>query len=225
VESILAMSGKALELDSSLAEAHTARGFALFVGGRHDEAVAELEHAVTLDPVLFEATFYYASACFTTGKFEQAAALFERAAEIKQDDYQCFVFLIPVYRSLRREQDMARVAREGLKRAEREMALYPDEARAAYLGAIALATLGEHARARELVSRALTIDPSDQVALYNIACVYAELGEIDLAFDSLGRALAQASHFTKLWVRCDSNFVPLRQHPRWQRVMELAGEP
>jgi adenylate cyclase len=184
--------------------------------------VAELEHAVTLNPNLFEANFHYASACFTQGKFEQAAQAFERAAEIKQDDYQSFVFLIPIYRSLRREQDMARVARAGLRRAEREMALYPDEARAAYLGAIALATLGEHARARELVSRALAIDPSDQVALYNIACVYTELGEIDLAFDSLERALAEASHFTKAWTRCDSNFDPLRQHPRWERLMDLA---
>ncbi len=221
VESVLAISGKALELESGLAEAHTARGCVLFVSGRHDEGVAEFEQAIALDPNLFEAQFYYGGACFTAGKFERAASLFERAADIKPDDYQCLVFLIPVFRSLRREQDLVRVAREGLNRAERELTLRPDEARAAYLGAIALATLGEHERARESVSRALAIDPDDRVALYNIACVYAELGEIELALDALERMLPHASRFYKAWARHDSNFDPLRHHPRWRNVLKL----
>jgi adenylate cyclase len=224
IESIFDMSGRALELDSSLAEAHTARGYALSATGRHEEAIAEYKRAVVLDPNLFEAYFYFAGDRFTEGSLAEAAPLFERAAEVKPDDYQCLVFLTSVYRSLGREEDTMSAAREGLKRAELELATHPDSARAAYLGAIALAYLGERERAKEWVSRALAIDPDDQVALYNIACVHAELGEIDQAFDALERAVAEASRFTRAWTLHDPAFDALRQHSRWQRVMELMAD-
>ena len=222
VESILAITAKALELEAGLAEAHASRGSALSVSGRHDEAEAEFEEALALDPNLFEAAFFYSGSCVVRGKFQQAAALLERAAEIKPDDYQCLVFAISAYRSLRQDEAMRRAAERGLERAERALTLHPDEARAAYLGAIAFAAIGESKRALDWVSRALAIDPDDQVALYNIACVYTELGEIEPALDILERLLTGASHFTKAWAKHDSSFRPLRSNPRWQEVLKLA---
>ena len=50
VEEILAMADKALALDPDLAEAHAARGEALRVAGRSEEAIAAFERALELDP-------------------------------------------------------------------------------------------------------------------------------------------------------------------------------
>jgi adenylate cyclase len=223
IDSILATSAKALALESGLAEAHASRGLALSIGERYAEAMAEFEQAVALDPNLFEAHYFYARACFAQGKLDRAAALFERAAEIKPDDYQCLILLIQIYRSIGRDRDKEGAARKGVERAERELTIHPENPRPAYLGAAALLELGERDRAKEWLSRALAIDSDDVLTQYNVACVYTRLGDIERAFDLLERLLPHANHETKAWIRHDSDFDPLRSHPRYQKVIELIG--
>jgi adenylate cyclase len=223
IDSILATSAKALALENGLAEAHASRGLALSLGQRYDEAMAEFEQAITLDPNSFEAHYFCARACFAQGKFERAAGLFEHAAEIKPDDYQSVILLIQIYRSLDRDRDKENAARRGIERAERELTLHPENPRPAYLGASALVTLGKADRAKEWLSRALAIDPDDILTQYNVACVYSLLGDVEPAFDLLERLLPHANHETKAWIKHDSDFDPLRSHPRYQKVMELIG--
>ena len=222
VDSILATSAKALDLDDKLAEAHASRGLALSLGQRYDEATAEFEQAIALDPNSFEAHYFYGRACVMQGKFERAAALFERAAENKPDDFQSVCLLIPTYRSLGRYQDTESAARRGVERAERDLTIHPENARAAYLGANALVVLGEVDRAREWASRALAIDPDDVLTQYNVACIYSLLGDTEQAFDLLERLLPNAGHeLRRGWIKHDSDLDPLRSHPRYKKILEL----
>lgn len=218
---ILAMSAKALDLESGLAEAHASRGLALSLQERYQEAMAEFEEAIALDANSFEGHYFYARACFAEGKLERAAALFERAAEIKPDDYQSLCLLIQIYRSLGRDNEKESAARRGIERAERELTLHPDNPRPAYLGAAALVTLGQNDRAREWLARTLAIDPDDILTQYNAACIYARLGDTEAAFDLLERLLPHANHETKAWIKHDSDFDPLRHQPRYQKILEL----
>src|SRR6266513_6183071 len=224
IEDILATSAKALALDSGLAEAHASRGLALSLEKRYDEATAEFEQAIALDPDSFEGNYFYGRACFTLGKLERAAALFERVAEIKPDDYQALILLIQIYRSLGRDADMKSAARRGVERAERDLTLHPDNPRSAYLGAAALVTLGDNDRAREWLSRALAIDPHDFWPQYNAACIYTNLGDIERALDVLESVLPHAGYELKHgWIKHDSDLDPLRNHPRYQKILELIG--
>ncbi|PZR73214.1 MAG: hypothetical protein DLM52_11490 [Chthoniobacterales bacterium] len=141
-ESILATSEKALALDPNLAEAHASRGNALSVAKRYAEAEAEFEKAISLDPNSFEARYFYARACVFQGKIDQATALFECASEIKPDDYSCPCILVQWYRTLGRDEEIEAVARKGVKLAERQLILHPDDGRAAELGSQALIQLG-----------------------------------------------------------------------------------
>ena len=223
VERILATSAKALDLDSSLAEAHASRGLALSLGKNYAEAVVEYEKAIALDPTLFEGAYFYARTCFAMGKLEQAATLVERAADLKPDDYQSKLLLTMIYRTLGRPDDLMRAAREGVRRAAQELARHPEDPRPAYLGAIGLATLGEVDRANEWASRALAIDPDDILTQYNVACLYALTGEIERACELLERLLPHANHETLEWVKHDSDLDPIRSHPRYQNVLKLIG--
>src|SRR5206468_5192096 len=67
-DSILALADKALSLDEALPEVHGSRGFALFLAHRPDEAVAEFERALALDPSSFEAHYLYGRLCQGQGK-------------------------------------------------------------------------------------------------------------------------------------------------------------
>jgi len=222
VDSILATSAKALGLDDKVAEAHASRGLALSLDEHYDEATAEFEKAIALDPNSFEAHYFYGRACVMQGKFERAASLFERAAENKPNDYQSVCLLMPTYRALGRQSDTESAARRGIERAERELTSHPEDARAAYLGAGALAVLGEKDRAREWAARALAIDPDDVLIQYNVACVYSLLGDIDQAFDLLERLLPNAGHeLRRGWIKHDSDLDPLRSHPRFQKILDV----
>jgi adenylate cyclase len=222
IDSILATSAKALALDNRLAEAHASRGLALSLGQQHEEAIAEFEEAIGLDPNSFEAHYFYARACVTQGKLERAATLFERAAENKPDDYQALCLLIHIYRSLGGDRDSKSTARKAIERAESELTLHPENPRAAYLGANALATLGEKDLAREWAARALAIDPDDVLIQYNVACVYSLLGDLEQAFDLLEGLLPNAGYELKRgWIKHDSDLDPLRSHPRYKKILEL----
>ncbi len=223
VESILATSAKAIDLESGLAEAHASRALALWLSERTTEAEAEYERAIALDPNSFEAHYFYGRSSFAQGKLDHATLLFERALAIKPDDYQVQLLLPSMYRSLGRAADAKAAAARGIDLAQRELVANPENPRPACLGAIALADLGENTRAKEWASRALAIDPDDILTQYNVACMYSVLGESEAAFDLLERLLPHANHEAKAWARHDSDLVPLHGDPRWQRVLELTG--
>lgn len=223
VDDILATTAKALALDPDLAEAHAARGFALAVGDRSAEAVAAFERALELDPNCHEANRLYAEFCVTQGRFEPAARHFTRALEIKPNDYGAPFMLVTVLRSLGQVDEAKRYARLGLKRAEEELRLHPENANVACLGATALAFLGDTARAKEWLARALAIDPGDSSTQYNAACTYSLLGEADRAIDLLETWLLQVGSEMKLWFKNDSDLDPIRGHPRYRKLADLAG--
>ncbi len=71
---------------------------------------------------------------------------------------------------------------------------------------------------------ALAIDPDDVLTQYNVACVYSQRwATLRPAFDLLERLLPNANHETKAWIKHDSDFDPLREHPRYQKILELIG--
>ena len=220
-DSILALADKALSLDEALPEVHASRGFALLLAHRPDEAVAEFERSIALDPSSFEAHYLYGRLCHGQGKMEETAALFERAAEINPDDLNVPTFLTHVYRSLGRDEARQRWARRTVEIAERQLALYPDDARPPCMGIEGLIELGETNRAREWISRALALEPDDPTVQYNVACGLTKLGELEWALDLLEHSLRNAPPEMISWVKHDADLDGLRNHPRYQKILEL----
>ncbi|HEV8385866.1 MAG TPA: protein kinase [Candidatus Acidoferrales bacterium] len=214
-------SRKALLLDPGLAEAHVSRGLAISLSKRYDEAELEFQTAIRLDPRNFEAYYFYARACFQQGKLDQAAGLFEKATEVKPDDYQAPLLLGMVYNGQNRKSEATESYRRGWQRAEKHLELHPDDARALYMGANALSQLNERARSLDWAQRALAIDPEDCGILYNIACVYSLLGKSEDAINCLEKAMAHAFWY-KRWAQHDSDLDAVRSHPRFQALMDRA---
>lgn len=220
LESIMTMSAKALALDPNLAEAHASRGLALHQDGRDDEAVVEFEQALALEPDLYEANFHYGRFLFMQGKFEEAIRFFLHAAELRPDDYLSPIHLMSAFQSVGRSDEREKWARIGFERAERALDKHPENSGPAHRGALALAHIGEGARAKEWAARALAIDPDDIVAQYNTACVHALLGECDVALDLLDRLLPHSSCYQLMWFKYDSDLDPIRDHPRFQSMLD-----
>jgi len=212
-------SHRALLLDPELAEAHVARGLAISLSKQYDDARIEFETAIRLDPNIFEAYYFHARACFQQGKLEEAAKLFEHASQVNPDDYQSPAMLGMVYSGLGREDESMEANRRAMLAAEKHLELHPDDARALYLGAAALCHLGERSRSLDWARRALAIDPEDCGILYNIACVYSLQGKAEEAIDCLEKAMVHAQWY-KRWIEHDPDLNNLRDHPRFQALLQ-----
>jgi len=211
-------SQKALELGPDLAEAHASRGLALTLRKQYAEAEAEFETAIKLDPTLFEAYYFYARACFEQGKLEPAAKWFEKASEVRAEDFQALGLLSQVYAGLGLKEAEDGARRRTIAKVEKHLELYPDDARALYFGAGDVGMMGDKPRAVEWLERALAVDPGDSGVLYNVGCVYALIGEKDKALDCLEQAVLRGYAYRE-WIENDSDLVSVRDHPRFKKLL------
>jgi non-specific serine/threonine protein kinase len=223
VEQAFAASQRALELDSELAEAHSARGLAVMLRKKYDESEREFEIAIRLNPKLFEAYYFFARTCFVQGKLEKAARLFEQACLVSPDDYQAPFILANTYKGLNLAAKVEVAYRRGLEIVERQMELNPDDSRAINLGAIGLIELGEREKAFDWCHRALSIDPEDPVIFYNIACVYLLAGKVEEAINYFERTI-ETGYAHKEWIENDSYLDSIRSHPRFQALLKKLDE-
>ena len=212
-------SRKALELDPELAEAHASRGFAVSLSKQYDEARREFETAIRLNPKLYEAHYFYARASFQEGKLEEAVRHYQDASNVRPEDYQALVLMAAPLKALGREEEMRAAMRHGLEVAQKHLELNPDDARALYLGAGALVQLGDRERGLDWTRRAYAIDSEDPGVLYNVACAYSNMGQIDDAIACLEKAV-QNGFGHREWFENDSDLDPLRSDERFQALMK-----
>ncbi|MEO8193291.1 MAG: protein kinase [Gemmatimonadales bacterium] len=211
-------SAKALELEPDLAEAHVARGLAVSLSKRFNEAEAEFETAMKLDPKLFEAAYWYGRALEAEGRFQEAAKMYERAQILRPEDYQAASFLAQAYKALGMKDESHAADRRAIRLMEERLELNPSDARAANLLAATYATFGDTQKAIDYADRSLAIDPDDAMLLYNVCCTYTLLGRTEEAIACLERSVDKGFGH-KEWLDHDPDLDALRDNPRFQSIM------
>jgi len=191
---------------------------------RYVEAAAEFEKAIELDPTLFDAYYYYARSWFKAGDLNKALELFEKAQSLRPEDYQSAALIPAALRQLGRIDEAHRADQLAIEAINKHLELNADEARAFNLGAIILARLGEIERAKQWNERAMSLAPDDDAILYNASCVFAVLGEEDRALAGLQRAI-DAGLAGGDWVSHDPDWEQLRDHPRFQALVQRLRHP
>jgi TolB-like protein/Flp pilus assembly protein TadD len=209
-------SAKAIELDPNSADAHASRGLSELLAKRFDAAEQAFERAIALNPRSFDAHYYYARCCASRGNTEKAVALFEKAAAVRPEDYQSLILASQFYYGLGRMDDARSTAERGVERARRALELDPGDMRALTLGPGPLRRLGRVAEAREWSERSLTLEPDEPAVLYNVACFYTAIGELDRAMDLLERNDVMPGIANRAWVEHDPDLDPLRELPRFK---------
>jgi tetratricopeptide (TPR) repeat protein len=210
---------RAVELDPESAEAHASRGLAESLSRNYQEAEREFEEAMRLNPRLYEVFYFYGRSCFAQGNMEKAAGLFRKASELDPADYQSTVQLENCLRALGRMEEAREAGKAALRVIEQYIELHPDDSRALYLGACGFLAIGDRERALLWANRALAIDPEETAVLYNVACTYTHLGNTNGALDLLEKAVRNGFGH-KEWIEHDPDFNALRDHPRFQTLMQ-----
>jgi adenylate cyclase len=223
LQEALSAARRALELAPRLAEAHVAHANTLSLAGDDKGAVAAFERAIELNPELYEAHYYLARHCFAQGRNARAIEEFEAAHRVRPDEFQALSLASNAADALGDKALGDQLLRQALPAALAEISADPENGRALYLAAGMQVRLGDPEGARRNIEAALRLQPDDFGTLYNAACTYTHLGEIERALDLLERALSAGQGFRE-WIEHDPDLAVLRTLPRYRAIVARLGD-
>jgi TolB-like protein/Flp pilus assembly protein TadD len=151
-----AAANRAQDLAPDLAEAHMAQGHLRSLAGDPEGARRAFEHALELNPQLFDAWHYYARDCYSRGEYARAAELFQRAHRVRPDDFAPLVFAAGSLHALGDEKGSRAIAERAAKGLLRQCELEPENLRAYYRAAGVLHQVGRTEEGRRLIELALS---------------------------------------------------------------------
>jgi adenylate cyclase len=209
-----------LSLDPNLAEARAARARALMGDGLEAQALQEVELALSLDAESQDVLNAAARILFQIGRIAEATAHFERLAELSPGDYGIAIMLLTCYRVTGNAQQLKHAATIDLERAEKVVALEPDNGSAMGCIVLCLTTLGENERAREWMERGVLLDPDNMNMRYNFACILiSDLHDLDAGLDLLEPLTKVFLRPSLNWIKNDPDMDRVRNHPRYIAIM------
>ena len=241
----LAALRRALEIDDTLAEAHTAHAGLLF-SWDWDWPAAEAAYrkALSLNPNYAGAYHWYADMLSALARHEEAIAAIRRAQEIDPLSLPVNMTLgttlfyarrydeavaqqlrtieldpsfAPVYRNLGGSYEQLGRYAEAAAAYEKSAALSPDLTALA-LEAHLFAVSGRPDEARRLLADLEAGGKDRYLPRYSVAAVHAGLGEHDAAFENLERALETRDR-GMVWIKVSPRLDPLRPDPRFSDLL------
>jgi TolB-like protein/DNA-binding winged helix-turn-helix (wHTH) protein/Tfp pilus assembly protein PilF len=242
---------KALELDPSIAEGHTALAVVHFYyDWNWNDAEHELQRALQLNPNYATAHHWSSVYLSAMGHFPEAIQEAERAHELDPLSPSITISLATEYRDARRFDRAIELlsavleldpnfaaAHRGLGKTYAAMGLWKlaveEFQKAVALShdsesltglAYAYSASGERAEALKIVAQLRAQPAGNYVSPFNMAAVFTGLGEKDKAFSSLDRAYHERDSRLP-FLAVDRWFEPLHSDPRFVELCGRMGLP
>jgi len=220
VDDGLAAAEEALRINPDLAAAYSVRARHLAEHGDYERAQAEIGRALELQPNSWEANREAARLLMQHRRIAEAKEHYSLAASLDENDFHSCMMLLTCLAAQGLKGEMPATAQRMLERSERVLAKDSLNASALGVSAGAYAILGDMDRARERMERAMVVDPDNINMPYNFACVLAGwIGDIEGALDMLEPMMARQSRSLMLTMLADPDMDPLRDHPRFKRMV------
>ena len=202
---------RALELAPGSAEEHRRYARLLLQLDRHEEAKAQARRAVELDPLSVTARASYGDALWWAGDWEGTVRESEKLIEMAPDNAYAY-YNLGYGHAMQDQND------EAIAAFRRSVELDPSDP----LNHLGFAWAWARAGERDSALAALRDVPEEGPLIKEIAIVYGELGDLDMAYDYLYRA-AEVDPGSIGTLRTDHSADPLKTDPRYSDLLRSVG--
>jgi serine/threonine protein kinase/tetratricopeptide (TPR) repeat protein len=210
---------KAIMYDPELSEAYAALGMAYYNKNLLDEALAAAKKAIELDPNSFISYWILGRIYRTTDRDRDAIELFKKVISLNPDFYAVHMDMRSVYERLGEMENYAAAVQSELEVYPRYLSKFPEDPRAHIFYAVALARADRVEEAKLEAAKAIELNPTDSLMLYNSACFYAQIGEKALAIESLRKSL-EAGMADYEWIKRDPDLDGIRDESDYVQLMK-----
>ncbi len=219
----LAACDRANALAPELPEVLVAQAHIRYAQKKYDEAALLARRSIERKPDCEGSWDILGRAYFASGRFEEAAALMDRAFEANGDDYNTYIPYSNALGRLGRKKENEQVRQRMIKVLRQQLELVPEDVRARVLlaGQLAFFKQDEEESVRQLQT-AVTLRPGDPSTLYNAACTYGVLGKKVEALETLQKAFA-AGYSNRDWAGKDSDLDCLHDDLEFQKLVGARG--
>jgi serine/threonine protein kinase/tetratricopeptide (TPR) repeat protein len=207
---------KALELNPNSAAAHLWYGLYLASMGLMGESIAELKQAQQLDPFGVEGSSYLGTAFYWARQYDQAIEQQRRTIEMDPNFYPAHVALAWAY------EEKGQFS-EAIAETQKARQIDDNPWVVANLGR-AFAVAGKRPEAQTVLSQLKQVSRRRFVSAYDVATIYAALGEKDQAFLWLEKALQERAEWL-VYLKVEPQVDILRADPRFQDMLRRVGLP
>jgi serine/threonine protein kinase/tetratricopeptide (TPR) repeat protein len=207
----------ALELKPESASTHRWYAYNLSAMNRHEEAIREIEHAREYLPRSSAIATAVANVLFNARRYDDAISQCQKSLELDSGS-------VSTYTMLRWAYEKKGMYAEALAAFESERIFAGETPTTHAKRAHVLAACGRLPEAREVLNKLLSQREEQWVTAYEIAVIYALLGDRDDAFKWLAHAEREhAVGFT--FVRVDPHLDSLRSDPRFAELVRSTITP
>jgi serine/threonine-protein kinase len=209
---------RAIELNPNNSEALGYYSWFLAPMGRKDEALAQAKRSQQADPLSTMANLFVGSVSVFNRQWDPAIEQLRSAIELDPTFWFDHCFLGRAYEQKRRLP-------EAIAEFQRALELEKDNAETWSSLGHAYALSGNRAEAQKMLDHLKELSAHMWVAPYNVAVIYAGLGEKDQAFAWLDRAYKDRSYYLAVYLTTDARMDSLRSDPRFGELQRRVGLP
>ncbi|HJQ25114.1 MAG TPA: winged helix-turn-helix domain-containing protein [Blastocatellia bacterium] len=206
---------RAIELNPNQVTTHNWYAFFLTCMGRFDEAMAENKRAQEIDPLHSDLELELGLNAYLARHYDEAIAHLRSAIEIEPNHW-------PPYANLGRAYEAKGAPNEAIAALVRARQIEADVPEIlGNLGHV-YAAAGQRAEAARILAELQSAGRRGYVEPYNVALVYAGLGDKEQAFAWLEKAFAERSFYIT-WLKVDPELDGLRGDRRFADLLRRAG--
>jgi eukaryotic-like serine/threonine-protein kinase len=205
---------RAIQLNTNYQTAH--HWYAAFLSGRlrHDEALAEIKHALELEPASVIINTALGRTYYCARKYDLAIEQLKRTLDMDQNFPEAHFNLGLSYEGKGLYQD-------AIRELQKSVELFNDRSYLVWVARV-YAEQGKKAEAQKLISETGRSSKGAGLPPYPVATVYAALGENDQAFQWLERVYSERSYYV-VYLNVDPILDSIRRDSRFNDLLKRTG--
>jgi len=217
IERAKTASQRASMLGKAGPEILVAEAWILYAEAKYDEAIQRVRQAIDRKPDVEGGYYLLGRALFAAGKYQEIADMAEAAVVAAGEDYNIYVPIINAFGALEKKEAVRNCVLQRIQVLEMHLKKVPEDARGRTLLATDYANLNRVEDAMREAHLAMALRPDEATVMYNVACVFGQLGRKSECLEALRKAW-NAGFKDPSWARRDPDLAVLHGDAEFDRL-------